>query len=356
MRAIAALSIVVYHVDFFAPTANAALGRFVHQLRSGVWIFFVLSGFLLYRPFAAADAGGRAGPSVRGYLWRRALRVLPAYWTALVVLTYLVHSTRLWHGNVGDAFTQFGLVQVYTRDGAWVGLPQTWSLAVEVSFYAYLPLHVWAVDRVARHVGACRAEGVGLAVVTAFGAGWMFATRNDVLRQQWLPNFLVVFAAGMALAVFVAPGNSFPRSRRACERAAAFPLACWAVAVALLVVRSRFEIDLAHDNSPESQVFYLAFVLLIVLPVVFGGERRDIVRDFLRTRVLVFLGTISYGIFLWHYYLIVIVQADWFGWQPDEGHALVLLVIVLALTIAISTLSWNAIERPALALARAHRR
>ena len=80
LRAVGAAAVIGTHVGF----STGAISRFewgglLARLDVGVAIFFVLSGFLLFRPFAAAVATGADRPSVRRYLWRRALRILPAY-------------------------------------------------------------------------------------------------------------------------------------------------------------------------------------------------------------------------------------------------------------------------------------
>ena len=78
LRAIAALSIVAYHV---APRAGAFDDEFAldlsAQLSTGVALFFLISGFLLYRPFVIAHAQGERFPDVGAYAWRRFLRIVP---------------------------------------------------------------------------------------------------------------------------------------------------------------------------------------------------------------------------------------------------------------------------------------
>ena len=89
LRAIAALSVFAIHA-LYQPEVQT--GR-VHwwyplgvHLDIGVPIFFGISGFLLYRPFLAARAAGGSF-DVRRYAWRRILRIVPAFWVALVVVT-----------------------------------------------------------------------------------------------------------------------------------------------------------------------------------------------------------------------------------------------------------------------------
>ena len=90
LRGVAAWSIVVFHVWVFTSTSTPGwnLGPatvFMRPLQSGVYLFFVLSGFLLYRPFVEAAWGDAGAVSIRRYLRNRALRILPAYWFVLLV-------------------------------------------------------------------------------------------------------------------------------------------------------------------------------------------------------------------------------------------------------------------------------
>src|SRR6266702_5271766 len=87
LRAIAACSILVFHAWGLTPTHGTRLGpfdRFVPDLQFGVVLFFTLSGFLLYRPFAAAILRAELRPSLRSYVRNRALRIVPAYWFILL--------------------------------------------------------------------------------------------------------------------------------------------------------------------------------------------------------------------------------------------------------------------------------
>src|SRR3954447_18052973 len=89
LRGLAALSIFVFHGWLYtmpAPDATdrSSVGDYAaHELRLGLVAFFVLSGFLLSRPWFAAALGERRPPSLRRYLRARAARILPAYYVAL---------------------------------------------------------------------------------------------------------------------------------------------------------------------------------------------------------------------------------------------------------------------------------
>ena len=130
------------------PLALGPLSRLMPHLPVGVTLFFTLSGFLLYRPFASALARGHARPDLAAYLRNRALRILPAYWVILLVTGLVMGATIVRHdlqrGSlaahpgllVRDAF----LVQNYDPGTILTGIGPAWSLAIEVAFYLALPI------------------------------------------------------------------------------------------------------------------------------------------------------------------------------------------------------------------------
>ena len=66
---------------------------------------------------------------------------------------------------------------------------------------------------------------------------------------------------------------------------------------------------------------------------------------------MVFLGLVSYGLYLWHFFLLRIVQREWFGWQPRSGNWILLLVTTLPIVVAAAAASWYLVERRAVAFA-----
>jgi len=138
LRAIAALSVLVHHTGGWS---NVNLftwyGAFTSKLHLGVTLFFLISGFLLYRPHAVQMLGAPAAPPTGDYALRRAFRILPAYWVALTVL-------NLWPGLRGvftkDWWVYYGLLQSYRPEWSLRGIGVAWSLSVEIAFYVLLPL------------------------------------------------------------------------------------------------------------------------------------------------------------------------------------------------------------------------
>ncbi len=149
-RGLAALSVLLFHawlytrVDVSASARETTLDYALHEGRLGLVLFFVLSGFLLWRPFVAAARGRRPRPGTREYLVRRGARVLPAYYLALagsLVLLWGASETpgvRLPPAELLPHFLVFA--QNFNPATVMKLDPPMWTLAVEVSFYLLLPL------------------------------------------------------------------------------------------------------------------------------------------------------------------------------------------------------------------------
>src|SRR3954454_5704082 len=119
MRAIAALSVFFFHaVGFYArgSTQGNVIGPYVARLDVGVTIFFLLSGFLLYRPFVKTRREGRRPPALIPYAWRRTLRIVPAYWVALTVAALVLGLPGVLTLTGVPVF--YGFLQVYDPDTA----------------------------------------------------------------------------------------------------------------------------------------------------------------------------------------------------------------------------------------------
>ena len=166
LRALAAIAVLGTHAAIFAGAAypGSEVGRYAQRLEVGLTIFFVISGFLLYRPFVAARVRRREGPRIAAYAWRRLLRIAPAYWVALTLSALLVGKDEVFSS---DAPYYFLLGQTYSSDTLSGGLTQAWTLCVEIAFYAFLPVWAWAMDRLARALAARGGRSRSAALVAA---------------------------------------------------------------------------------------------------------------------------------------------------------------------------------------------
>ncbi|HEV8190984.1 MAG TPA: acyltransferase, partial [Ktedonobacterales bacterium] len=143
LRAVAALSVLSYHLLLRLHVKGTQLGTTTyniwHYLATGVDLFFVLSGFLLFLPYARAMLTGKPLPSASRFYQRRALRILPAYWVCLVILAVLPTAAHRVPLSFGDIATHLLMIHDafpdYNRDlnGPF------WTLAVEAQFYLLLP-------------------------------------------------------------------------------------------------------------------------------------------------------------------------------------------------------------------------
>jgi peptidoglycan/LPS O-acetylase OafA/YrhL len=355
LRALAALGVLGIHVGHYSrANLEAAWGAFTSHLNVGVTLFFVISGFLLYRPWAAALLADGAPPSLSSYARRRVLRIVPAYWLALTLLA-------LWPGLEGvftrDWWVYYGFAQSLRADWTFRGLIPAWSLSVEAHYYALLPLFAGAVARPARGRtprARLRIAGAGVAALALAGAGFCFEfTRRGLLAwTSSLPAHLLWFAAGMAAAL-AQPGGVL---RRLAARASA----CWLLAAALYAGLCLVPgLPRAFSGEPHTaaqqlgeHVAYAAIALLVALPGLLGEGARGAPARVLGSRTLAGIGIVSYGIFLWHQPLLAELAKRGAAELLPGWPFLSLALGILPLAIACGALSWRLVERPALQLGR----
>jgi len=330
------LNHAAYSTGFILRDApiNTALAPLIARLDISVPMFFVMSAFLLYRPFVKAALSDRDPLPTRTFYRRRALRLLPAYWFALAALGILVGlqiaSGLGWISNV--FFLQAIGVPAEVCDDRGqchvaYGITQAWSLGVEATFYLLLPLYGSLMARLGRArnlAGKIAVQLGGLAVVYLAGTAFRaFVVMTDPTWAEqsllWLPMFLDLFALGMALAVIsagLAEGHVLPRGAR---WLADHPLACWLIAgfIFLAVTRMPYpaqpfglrDSNGYSDYLPRQFAYGLASVIWL-WPAIFGDQTQGILRRVLSSRPLVYLGAVSLSFYLWHLVIIEKVK-EW---------------------------------------------
>jgi peptidoglycan/LPS O-acetylase OafA/YrhL len=356
VRAIGAIAVLGTHVAFFTgAAATTTVGGVLARLDVGVAIFFALSGFLLFRPFALAAATARARPSVPRYLWRRALRILPAYWLAVVacllVLPWLAKGST---PGGGEWLRNLTLTQIYAPGWNRAGLSQTWSLATEAVFYLLLP--VLAILSLGRHWRPLRVALVNAIIGVGVSAGWLIGLYRGVLdpflHTTWYPMYAVWFAVGMALAtahVALATGSA-PSSWRLMNDIGSAPGACLAAALGLLVVAGT-PLTGPRDLSPVSTsefaarlVLFALIAGLVLVPAAFGPPNRF--KHVLGGASFRWFGEVSYGLFLWH--LLVLEGIYLIDRRPMfTGDLLETFLLTLGGGLVLAGLSYYLLERPA---------
>jgi len=371
LRAVAALSIVLVHTALFAGVfGHASYQRLVAHLDIGVTIFFVISGFLLYRPMLAARILSAPRTPVPTYARRRFLRIFPAFWLALTVLAIFPGVYGVFTGNF---WVYYGLLQsfpVYTQSGKCAlftvtafncGITPVWSLTIEVIFYALLPLFAFAMARLTSRVRDRRWLPVELGVLLAL-TGVSIWIQGSHLHSSLQPYLFYSplgrawwFGLGMALAAISVWVEQRGRPPRAVGWVGSHPAAPWAAAIGLYLLAAlvlfRPVPTLSGPVVPlgEYVAEYLVFgvvAALVVLPAVFNERPRGLPQLVLQHPVLSWLGLISYGIFLWHFPIMyALVQGNIESWIPSLFYP-VLIVTTLAITIVCASLSYYLVERP----------
>ncbi|GAB2648509.1 acyltransferase family protein [Nocardia goodfellowii] len=356
MRGLAALGVLVTHVAFQTGSSSMpVLGRVWERFDMAVAVFFALSGFLLWRPHAAAARGLGTAPTVGYYFRHRAARILPAYWAVVVAVLLLLPSAadtagwRVWFSNLA-------LLQVFIPLTLTDGLTQMWSLSVEVAFYLVLPLLAFSV--VWLRGAAARWRVPVLVALAVICLSWNFIpvpTPDAIHADNWLPAYLPWFAAGMVLAELVDIRRTAGPARWV--RVLGNQPLMWTIALAAFLFSAT---DLGGPAGltraePWQYAAKMALGLIIgftlLAPLVLGDRRHR----WLESRLAATIGRWSYGIFLWHLAVLSIVFPV-FGILPFRGDFLWVLCLTIALTIPVAAASYALIEDPARRFARSRDR
>jgi peptidoglycan/LPS O-acetylase OafA/YrhL len=360
VRAVGATCVVGTHVAFYTGrTTRGPFAGSLGRLDVGVALFFVLTGFLLFRPYVQASLTGRAMPRTGRYLRHRALRILPAYWLVVAVCMLTLPALGA-NSRMSDLLHHLTLTQIYGLGIQHTGLTQNWSLCVEVSFYLVLPL----LARLVLVRGSHRLAWVLLGVLGLASAIWNpYLTATNVLdgriAGQWLPSFLDWFVAGMALALaqvqLTDPRLPASSRLRWLEDLARSPGTCWAAAVAVFAVATsalagpttiRAVVDAPTASGVlVKNLLYLTVAVLVVLPLVLGAQGGGLTRQLLAAAPVQWLGQISYGVFLWH--LAVLEGLLRVTHHPlFTGSWLAMFAATWCLTIPVAYASYRFVERP----------
>jgi peptidoglycan/LPS O-acetylase OafA/YrhL len=324
LRAIAALAVFAYHVNRVTPF-QGFFGTLAGHGNFGVVLFFVLSGFLLYRPSVAARAGLSRPVPARTFYAKRALRILPAYYVALLVLA-------IWPGL--DRFDEFWwraftFTQNYWDSSIFTGIHPAWSLSIEVTFYALLPLYVLLVRRWRPPAAAELAVLGALAMVSV--AAHQASSSLPINWGLTLPTTFYLFAAGMGVAVLdvhLAKGVASLR----------YSWLSWPMAAVLFVLIS------ATTDTDVLGAVHPIYAIVAVLVLVPATNSARVVTS-VPGKALRWGGLISYAFYLYHQEVVREI-----GRHVTSPWACA--AIALPAVVAVATVSYYVVEQPALRLKR----
>ena len=341
VRALAAILVLATHAAYTTGKyTHGYLGVVYSRMEIGVPIFFVLSGFLLFGPWVRAAAAGTAAPSLSRYARHRVRRIMPAY-AVTVLAAYLIYHFRDAGPNPGHSFNgllrNLTLTQIYTDSYLYShlhqGLTQMWSLAVEVAFYLVLPGLAYLL--LVLLCGRRWRPGlllVGLAGLALISPAWMVLVHETEILPDgaslWLPGYLAWFIGGMMLTVLAAMGvRSY--------WFIAIPLAtvCYFIA-ATPIAGEPTTSPTGLAQAVVKIAFYAVIATLVVAPLALGD--RGCYTRLLASRPMVWLGEISYEIFLVHLIVMELAMVEVLHWRVYTGSMPVLFIVTLALSIPVA--------------------
>lgn len=377
LRGLAALSVVLHHTG--SSTTDHAItglaGNLASFAREGLTLFFVLSGFLLFTPFAAAILRGTPLPSIRKYAANRFLRIYPAYLVIFVLAALVIGSVYvrgsgwgLGPDNVGrltdplQILANLLIVQTYIPQYVLTGIGPAWSLTAEIAFYVALPLMAvigWKLSRSVKNklpillLGPFIMIVCGLAIrvwtdlqlrglndwdaaVFEWGQSWSAVLVRSFLGQADL------FAYGMLAAIAVVVMQD--RGIEVISTRVKVSL----LAVAGFFVIAGFTVLRSYTNNVTGVAAAL-LVLAVVLPSSDEQNSNRLARS-LEWLPVRFAGLISYSIYLWHIPVILWVASHHLTFGSDTAALPLNLLLVLAIVLPLAAVTYYLVERPALSL------
>ncbi|HET9255768.1 MAG TPA: acyltransferase, partial [Pseudonocardiaceae bacterium] len=321
----------------------------------GVELFFFISAFCLFYPHAKAMFGQGAVPTLRHFYYRRAIKILPSYLLALLILGVFfsdLYPVTYARGVLADLGLHLVFLHDLQRETASSFDGVLWSLAVEVQFYYLFPLLARAFRRVPWLTAIAM---VGLALLYRVWA------RHQPLNDfpYWdslLPGFLDLFAFGMLAAYLLL----WTRHRAAAARRLRYAFTVLAImCFVTLLMMFRWAYDVRHDAPPievwqsnNRQYLGLLFLCLTVASTFALGLWRKV----LANRMLLFLSTISYNLYIWHQAIGRMIR-DRHWWKADTPTPMydpqwrwTYMIVAVSASIVVASLITYGFERPLLRL------
>lgn len=319
------------------------VGRANHTGDYGVWLFFVLSGFLiisgLYRDRLAHESGERAGVLIINFYKRRALRIFPAYYVTLLTFSGISLFAQIPNWNATSAtYFYLYLTNFYIgyAQGQFIGwFSHFWSLAIEQQFYLLFGAAFILVP--SRHTRGFCLSVIGLAIID-----FILQVLNDAPLIKIYLSSLIGFGM-IALGGFVA--LCFPEKPQPGHRSLT-GLICL-----FLFIAGPFALTFLNNLVPEQRFSQASVIVAAALIASIYLNQKSLLVQFLELGPLRHLGHISYGFYIYHN-LIPRTLFPWVGTHlglptiPRPANA----VLGFFLSVALAELSWRLLERPILSL------
>jgi peptidoglycan/LPS O-acetylase OafA/YrhL len=375
LRALACLLVVWHHTtQRFNPENSSDLIKGIHFLgmrgEVGVSLFFVLSGCLLSLPFWNSFVNANQVPSLRFYAINRAARIIPAYWFNLIFCTVVA----IWIFDQDLAWWRFisGLLFINsyhysTFFPAELNGP-LWSIGLEVSCYLLLPIALFAIIKTTQRISVALTGMISWILVLQLlnpwiinnfmtndkSKGWQFGLTGGA--KEWLPywnigSFFSQFLCGSLAALIIIVLKS-----RGALKSRAFDFSSIAFAIAAILLVAMRLVPGAPDSFTK-QPYLAPFYAILMAGLIVCASFSTQIYKLLDNRLFRWIAKLSFSIYLWHMFIIVIIERKflenyvYFG-LTDSLQWVAISAIVLMASILIAATSWRFLESPILKSAR----
>lgn len=358
LRGIAILLVFGFHSWLFSfYTPPPPFDVFAESGYLGVELFFLISGFCLFFPYARHALDGGAPQTVGTFAYRRFIKIVPSYVLALAV-TLAIASPRYGHliDLLPTTLEHLFFLNNWYNDPLGGANAVFWSLGIEVQFYLVFPLAAFAF---ARQPLLTLGAMVGIALAYRYTFAGCCLENEPVMRQ--IPAFFDVFALGM----FAAYAVVYARTCLAWTGRARIAFTLAALAALALIWPLLVSAGQAEFVTAERAQWYLlgrtALAALLAVLVIASCLSHAWWRKLLANPVLVFISVLSYNLYLWHtlieLYLLqhrlppthALNPHDDNDWKPW------FLGLSVLLSLLVSAAVTYFIERPLLETVRPHR-
>ena len=351
LRGLAALAVLLFHWEQHFPAAGQWLQQFFSAETlldpttyigfgwMGVPLFFILSGWLLGAQVVASKPSSQF---LRRFWLRRCLRIYPAVWAELLVLLLLA-------GAIPGLITQAGYDTLPFQFLLWVNLPPVmveplnlvwWTLPVELGFYLILPL----LGLMSRLVD-WRVMLFSALLVTLSWRSWVFLSADVDNYMMTLPvldsliGVLFTFMLGYSMSFLPTALSTWARRRL-----------FWCGALLLLgLMQWQLTLSEVYWTGHWILVVWTPMVAVSIALLVYSLREPTWEWQWLGSQTLVWLGHVSFGIYLWHFQVMRALVLLWPELWSTPSMSLLALAISLLATLTMAALSYYCVERPLMA-------
>ena len=387
-RGLSAVGVAVMHVaGNFSP--HAAATTKITLVGMSLIFFYVLSGFLLFLPYVrrlTEDPSVATIPSTKNFAIHRFARIVPGYLAIFLLCNYVFQvvyvenpalqpiGTDKGTGMITDPWqllANLTLVQTYIPKYALTGLNPSWSLTLEFAFYASLPLigYLLFATRKRSSMRPMRVALIGPVILLAIGfIGKALAPLvvthfgiTDPELMQWGPNWVAVymrsflanadnFAFGMLAAMLMVAMEQRTVSERISRRVQLFS----GIGIFVSLVGS-LALIAAGNLFGLSGIALASALVIMVIVAPLARSQRSRIGEALETAPFRYVGKVSLSLYLLHFPIMLMMYRYGLLAGDSMGGMAINIATVLAVTMVVSTVTYYAVEQPAMNIARRYR-